>query len=313
MKKLILFVLFPLFIVVAGIYILIPGTYKISRSVAVKANTDAVYRLLMKEEQWANWWPGNAASKLMEKEGLLYKDQLYKLDKKLFYAFSVQIIDEDSAMNSIVHLLPVSTNSVKIEWTAEGNRSGNFFNVLPQYIAWKRREDQMGELLQQLQSYLNKPEHIYGSVIQEERVKDSVIVTSNFTTNRYPTTAEIYELVNKIKSFVKEKGATETGHPMLNIKESEKGFYIMVGIPVNTNLNSDNKAFQVKKMVLGNILTTEVMGGPYTVQNALTQMRLFINDNKMASPAIPFESLVTNRLQQPDSTQWITKIYYPVF
>ena len=45
----------------AGIYILIPGSYKISRSVAVKANTDAVYRLLMKEEQWAKWWPANTA------------------------------------------------------------------------------------------------------------------------------------------------------------------------------------------------------------------------------------------------------------
>ena len=100
---------------------------------------------------------------------------------------------------------------------------------------------------------------------------------------------------------------------MLNIKETGNTYYVMVGIPVNTNLNSDNKAFQIKKMVLGDILTTEVMGGPYTVQNALNQLKFYINDNKMASPAIPYESLVTNRLLQPDSTKWITKIYYPVF
>ena len=109
MKKLILFILFPLFIVVAGIYILIPGTYKIGQSVVVKANTDAVYRLLMKEEQWAKWWPGDTAINLKESDSLLYKGTVYKLDKKLFYAFSVQIIDEDSAMNSIVHLLPLNT------------------------------------------------------------------------------------------------------------------------------------------------------------------------------------------------------------
>ena len=202
---------------------------------------------------------------------------------------------------------------LKIEWTAEGNRSGNFFNAIPQYISWKKREEDIGALVQQLQAYLSKSENIYGSAIKEERVKDSVIITSNLSTDHYPTTTEIYGLVDKIKSYIKNKGAEETGHPMLNIKETGNTYYVMVGIPVNTNLNSDNKAFQVKKMVLGNILTTEVMGGPYTVQNALNQLKFYINDNKMASPAIPYESLVTNRLLQPDSTKWITKIYYPVF
>ena len=29
------------------------------------------------------------------------------------------------------------------------------------------------------------------------------------------------------------------------------------------------------------------------------------------SPAIPFESLITNRLEEPDTSKWVTKIYYP--
>ena len=38
-----------------------------------------------------------------------------------------------------------------------------------------------------------------------------------------------------------------------------------------------------------------------------------MTDNALSSPAIPFESLVTNRMQEPDTSKWVTKIYYPGF
>jgi hypothetical protein len=66
-------------------------------------------------------------------------------------------------------------------------------------------------------------------------------------------------------------------------------------------------------MIAGNILVAEVKGGPYTVTNAFNSLHDYVTDHDLQSPAIPFQSLITNRLQQPDSTKWITKIYYPIY
>ena len=62
----------------------------------------------------------------------------------------------------------------------------------------------------------------------------------------------------------------------------------------------------------GNILITEVKGDNKEIQKAYTQIQHYISDYKRIAPAIPFESLVTDRRKQPDSSQWVTKIYYPV-
>jgi hypothetical protein len=65
-------------------------------------------------------------------------------------------------------------------------------------------------------------------------------------------------------------------------------------------------------MVLGDILVTEVRGGPHHIKKGLQQLEYYLNDYQRTSPAIPFESLITDRSIQPDTAQWVTRIYYPV-
>jgi hypothetical protein len=62
----------------------------------------------------------------------------------------------------------------------------------------------------------------------------------------------------------------------------------------------------------GNILITEVKGGQNEITNAYKQIQNYVSDYNRSAPAIPFESLVTDRRKEPDSSKWITRIYYPV-
>jgi hypothetical protein len=62
----------------------------------------------------------------------------------------------------------------------------------------------------------------------------------------------------------------------------------------------------------GNMLVTEVKGGQIEVNKASVQLLNYISDYNRTAPAIPFESLVTDRRKEPDSSKWITRIYYPV-
>ena len=86
----------------------------------------------------------------------------------------------------------------------------------------------------------------------------------------------------------------------------------MTAIPVNKYIPT-NKNFLFKRMVPGKILVTEVIGGVNTTANALKELELYITDRHLQSPAIPFESLVTDRSKQPDTSKWVTKVYYPIY
>jgi hypothetical protein len=99
---------------------------------------------------------------------------------------------------------------------------------------------------------------------------------------------------------------------MLNVAKIDgKRFRIMVAIPVNKALQ-DNDPFAFKRMVPGNILVTTVKGGRYTIEKAFAEMELYIKDNELTPPAIPFESMVTDRSKEPDTSKWVTRIYYPI-
>jgi hypothetical protein len=62
----------------------------------------------------------------------------------------------------------------------------------------------------------------------------------------------------------------------------------------------------------GNILITEVKGGPASIKKAFNEMETYITDYRRTAPAIPFQSLITDRSKEPDTSKWVTKIYYPV-
>ncbi|MBS1565351.1 MAG: hypothetical protein JST39_13240, partial [Bacteroidetes bacterium] len=74
---------------------------------------------------------------------------------------------------------------------------------------------------------------------------------------------------------------------------------------------NDNIFF--RKMVPGAFMVTDVRGGDETVVYALSQMRLYFDDYKKTSMAIPFAALITDRQQEPDSSRWVTRIYAPVY
>ncbi len=62
----------------------------------------------------------------------------------------------------------------------------------------------------------------------------------------------------------------------------------------------------------GNILVTKVKGGTSIAAVAFEQIKKYADDYERHAPAIPFYSLITNRLKEPDTAKWVTKIYFPV-
>ena len=127
-----------------------------------------------------------------------------------------------------------------------------------------------------------------------------------------PLKANIYNLIGNLRKYINLKDAKETNYPMLHInKINDTAFKTMVAVPVNKYLEGNGKIFN-KRFVPWKVLTAEVKGGTYTVNEAIDQMAIYRSDYQIQAMALPFASLVTDRSEEPDTLQWITRIYTPI-
>jgi hypothetical protein len=206
-----------------------------------------------------------------------------------------------------------NTDSADIVWQGVLPTSYNPIKRLQKYLEAKQINKDIGILIKNMRSFFSKPENIYGFAIRQEPVIDSILVSTFATAKGYPSTAFIYNLLNQLRDYVKNQSAKETGYPMLNIgTEDSINYLTRVAIPVDKELKSSGNISYKRMLGRGKILVTEVKGGPGSISNAFYQMKNYVSDYQRVAPAIPFLSLVTDRIKEPDSSKWITRVYYPV-
>ena len=100
---------------------------------------------------------------------------------------------------------------------------------------------------------------------------------------------------------------------MLNITRLDTVYvHTMVAIPLLSDIPSKPE-FTIKKMILGNILETVVTGNETVIAKGLDALKNYAKDYNKLSPAIPFQSLLCNRLQEKDSTKWQTRLSLPIY
>jgi hypothetical protein len=141
---------------------------------------------------------------------------------------------------------------------------------------------------------------------------DSLIVEKTRFLAVNPTTADIYADVRKVRSYILAHGGRVTGYPKVNVTKRKDGYLLRVALPTDAHIPGSGD-IKMNELYQGRHLETEVRGGDATINEAMKQMSNYISDYQRTVIAVPFLSLVTDRMAEPDSTKWITRIYYPVF
>ena len=261
----------------------------------------------MDESKWVKWFPSES-----DKNGHMYNNYSYSIGKRMLNAGEVSISNKQIALISLIHIISINRDSVAIEWKSEIPGGTNPVSKLRNYLKAKRLQNNMADILNSLKSFLEENEKVYGVYVHEVISKDSTLIATNCVTKQYPSTLKIYDLISSLKKFIIDHNARENNFPMLHVKKvNDTTYKTLVAIPVNKFLPGNDTIFN-KRFVPWKVLTAEVRGGNYTVQEALNQMKIYIDDYHREAMAIPFESLVTDRSVQPDTLKWITRIYTPV-
>ncbi len=305
----ILIVCLLIFIIISSLYFLIPATQNFNIQATVNCTEDGVSRQIINKSKWKLWWPGQIS------DGTIYsyKNCNYRIEKILLNGIETTVYNNKDSVKGVLKFVYSGNDSTEFKWTSTYILSTNPFKRFTQYLQLKKIENNVENLLADIKKYFDNSENIYGMKVVKQKVTESSMISVKNTFKHYPSTVEIYNMIESIKGYIKKEGGEEIDYPMLNVqKEDTTTYEIMVAMPTKSDLPSDDK-FKLKKMVLGNILMAEVKGGVYTVMKGEEELTNYLNDYKKMSPAIPFQSLVTNRLAEADTSKWITRLYYPIF
>jgi hypothetical protein len=313
MKKIVAGILVILLILFLLPYFVLPARPRASATVYTQATTTSTQLFLLDENKWAAWWPSGSATN-PSPHSFVYAGDTFKLSNKLYPVFSVTIkAPGGNPLTTLLSIIPINRDSTSVTWEYVSPGSLNPLTRIQHYRQTKRLQEKMTAILSSLQRFLNDDKNIYGISVAEEIVKDTLLVTTKATFPDTPAIASVYDLIQSLRSYIAAEGAVATNHPMMNIRRTySKTVEVMVALPVNKALaNKNNISF--KRMPPGNILVTHVTGGPGMIRQTFQQLELYMLDHQRESPAIPFELMETDRLQEPDTAKWVTGIYYPVF
>jgi len=315
MKKLLTIILAVFAMLLICVYIFIPAKIDFSKVIIIKTKINIANRFLMDESKWEKWFLSDSTSRLspqFDNRHYQYKNYFYRIEKKMLNTAEVSISNNQTSLKSLIHMISINEDSIAIEWESEMPESMNPIRKLQNYIKAKNLQNNMSDILNHLKTFLEQNEKVYGIYLHEIISKDSTLIATKCITTVYPSTSDIYKLISNLKKYIIKHDAKENNFPMLHVKKVNGTTYeTMVAIPINKYLEGNDTIFN-KRFVPWKVLTAEVKGGTYTVNEALRQMANYITDYRKEAMAIPFESLVTDRSKQPDTLQWVTRIYTPV-
>ena len=73
-----------------------------------------------------------------------------------------------------------------------------------------------------------------------------------------------------------------------------------------------NGVFEQKRFIPWKIVVGQTKGGAWSAELAMKQLKQYLTDYQRVTMALPFQLLVTERDQEPDSTRWVTQVVQPV-
>jgi hypothetical protein len=308
MRKWMIGFLAVLLLLLGSVYIFIPDIVNLKSGIVINATRPGLHRMLLDKKNVAKWWPGKISN-----DSFYLNAYSYQINNSNITVLPITINRQNNIVPTSLFLIEAATDLTKLEWIGAMATSYNPVKRFLAYLKAKKLNNDITAVLQKMGAFYSKSENIYGFDIKKELVTDSILIQNSGICKGYPTNPFIYSLVDKLKNYTAVHAAKATGYPMLNIKAIDSlNFEVKVALPIDKMLPNSGGILQKRMLGKGNILVTEVKGGNDITNKAFVQIQKYAEDYQRAAPAIPFYSLITDRLKEPDSSKWVTKIYFPV-
>lgn len=306
MKKLWLAAL-GILILVTGAGLVIPRKIEKSYSVTVNCPSTAVSRHMLPMDHWQSWWPGTRIGDSSWQAG----DLTFTITQVLLNGFQAAAVDQNLAVE--LQFIPGSSKETNFSIRVTSILPVNPFARLWTWAGGGAQENSSTQILKACSDFFGQPERVYGINIVKGKVAHFSWVSTKETFDHDPATEEIYRLIDALLGYIQQNKAQALGAPILHVhQDGPRAYEMMVALPTDRDLPANGR-FQLKNMILGSLLTATVKGGNSSVRKAASELENYVRDYRLVSPAIPFQTLITDRRKEADSTRWISQANYPIF
>jgi hypothetical protein len=291
------------------IYLFIPNTLNVSGSIKTKQVQNTVLRGFMQLENWDKWITqkridsnnytlANGVLKIKSSfVSNVFCDYIIK-DKTIPVTFTVEAEGKDA---SKIEFQLSFDNKTFLPW----QRAANYF--LAQSI-----HSELTDLINKASTYYTTTIANYGFVINEEKIKDSLLVSTEKYYTDTPTITQVYGMLDQLKQYVVSKNGILHGTPMVYIARDAKRVYLQVAYLLEKEIPTTS-IFDVRKIKVKNLVSINVVGDARLAYRAKYEAENYIHDQSKFAPIMPYIIYNTNRLSEKDSTKWNSTIFYPIF
>jgi len=121
------------------------------------------------------------------------------------------------------------------------------------------------------------------------------------------------ELFGKLMSFVAQANIQPIGMPLtVYYNIDSENIEMECGIPVGENTPVSGDEINLRKTGGTTVVKAIHMGDYHNLMSTYKEVVKYVEDNHLTGVGNPWEVYVTDPGQVPDTTQWITEVYYPV-
>jgi len=269
----------------------------------------AAERGLMNFNKWNNWWFNTNVSKNFK-----FLNPVKSISEDGFPVIQFDLSYNNIKLPCLIEIKPVTTDSSALYfYTAIVDSSFSPIKRFQHFFDALTLKKTLDKQLESAAAFCTNTSNIYDFKIVQAKVKDSTLVSSKMVTKDTPSIVVVYNMIDALENYIKLHNGEIRNAPMLNITRLDTAHvHTMVAFPLLKDIPS-TPDYTVKKMILGNILETVAIGDNKTIANGLESLKNYAKDYNKLSPAIPFQSLLSNRLQQKDSSKWETRLSFPIY
>src|SRR5689334_4699985 len=292
----------------ASVYIFIPAQLNIVQITPINCTASGAYRVLSNANKWPAWWPG----KQTNSNTFYFNNASFAITEQLRNSLEIRIQQNDQTLNSVLHVFPANGDSCTLNWSCSIATGINPIKRIQHYQQAVALRSSMHLALNHFTTFAEKREHIYDITFRETVFRDSFLLSIKSIQKDYPTVATVYGAINALKQYSAAHQAKQTGNPLMNLTPlSPTSYQLMTALPVDRQLPASNQFFN-QRIPLNRFWITRVQGGTASVDYAIHQFQLYVQDYQRTVMALPFQQLITDRSAEPDTSKWITDIYFPL-
>ncbi len=196
-----------------SIYVFIPSHLVISKITPLNCPLATAYRFIANTDNWNRWWPKNEVHKASSPSVFSYRGDDYLLTQKLLDGIVITIHHKKQSITTNLTLIPLKDDSLVAEWQCELIAGWDPIARFRRYNEAVQLKNNLEDLLQHLQSFIQNKDTVYGIHIQRLSTIDTLLISAKYLSDHYPGTNEIYQYLQPLHDYLKQQGALETAVP----------------------------------------------------------------------------------------------------